>query len=217
MQTRMSVLAAVFVMAIMAGSNPARAQYAPAGGLVHTQPQGGTNTLVQGNTNQPNPYRPQPGGSATPTGWNRVKNVAPPTTNANQPTTSGWNLKQNAAQPAQSNSMVQTIQRTQQQNNQGLVRQQGTRPQPPVLQGYQGNQSRPAPPAIRPAPPVTRPAPPAIRPAPPVVGASSTGSQRSLVQSQLRPQPPNVPQPPRPQTTSTQLIKPPAAPPHRNH
>jgi hypothetical protein len=212
MQTRMSVLATVFAMAIVAGSNPARAQYAPAGGLVHTQPQTGTNTLVQGNTNQPNTHRPQPGGSVTPPGWNRVKNVAPPTTN--QPTTRGWDVKQNAAQPAQSNSMVQTIQGMQQQNNQGLVRQQGTRPQPPVLQG---NQSRPAPPAIRPAPPVTRPAPPAIRPAPPVVGSASTGSQRSLVQSQLRPQPPNVPQPPRPQTTSSQLIKPPAAPPHRNH
>jgi hypothetical protein len=212
MQTRMSVLATVFAMAMVAGSNTARAQYAPigGGGLVHTQPQTANGSLVQGNANrnQPNPSQPQPGGSAASPGWNRVKNVAPPTTNGSQPTTRGWNTQTNVASPAQSNGMVQTIQQMQQQNNQGLVRQQGARPQPPVVQG---NQTRPAPPVL------SRPAPPAIRPAPPVVPSGSTGSQRSLVQSQVRPQPPNVPQPPRPQTTSSQLIKPPAAPPHRNH
>jgi hypothetical protein len=209
MQTRMSVLATFFAVAMVAGTIQAHAQYAPIGGLlVNSQPRTGTintsrpqppsiNRPQPPNFNRPQPptiNRPQPPTQATSGGWNRVSNVSGSTSRPqppSPPTTNGWDVKSNKATGSQSSSMSGLVQ---QQNNaqrnnitqqaEGLLQQQNSRPQPPVM----GNQVRPQSGLIQ-----------------------SSGSQRAFAQS--------APQSPRPQTSTlpSQTPKRPAAPPHRNH
>ena len=221
MQTRMSVLATFFAVAMVAGTIQAHAQYAPIGGpLLNSQPR-----TVTTNTGRPQPpsinrpqppsiNRPQPPSEPNAGGWNRVLNVSgntnrplPPSQPTNggwsrsvnssqgpsvgQPTTNGWDVKSNkgtGSQPSTMSGLVQQQNNAQRSNitqqTQGLLQQQSSRPQPPMM----GNQVRPQSGLIQ-----------------------SSGSQRSFVQ--------NAPQSPRPQTTApqSQTPKPQAAPPHRNH
>ncbi|WP_263381014.1 hypothetical protein [Granulicella paludicola] len=193
MQTRMSVLATFFAVAMVAGTIQAHAQYAPIGGLlVNSQPRTGTI-----NTSRPQPpsiNRPQPPTQATSGGWNRVSNVSGSTSRPqppSPPTTNGWDVKSNkgtGSQPSTMSGLVQQQNNAQRSNitqqTQGLLQQQSSRPQPPVM----GNQVRPQSGLIQ-----------------------SSGSQRAFAQS--------APQSPRPQTSTlpSQTPKRPAAPPHRNH